>query len=139
MESFVLIVALLTVESSYRQNIERPAHGVPDTVQFWFAPDRQWRVKTFAVDHDIHRYQLTAPGDAKRLTVERARENILHAYDDVLERIVVLEFRDPRNADDVAQTLRSAGFAGSLEMSKDGTFAFYNPDGGKYRTQSEPR
>src|SRR5262245_21305082 len=53
-----LIIGILTIESSYAQNTERPSRGVPDTLQFWIAPDRAWRIRTYATDHDIHPYSL---------------------------------------------------------------------------------
>ena len=49
-----LIIGVLTVESSYAQNSERPSRGVPDTVQFWIDPGGAWRIRTYAIDHDIH-------------------------------------------------------------------------------------
>ena len=74
--AFTLILAVLTVESSYLQEVERPTKNVPDTVQFWFTPDSQWRIKTFAIDHDIHVHRIGAPGSEARLTAEFATNNI---------------------------------------------------------------
>src|SRR5216684_2122170 len=54
----ILVLALLTVESSYTQNIERPASKTPDTLQFWIAPDGTWRIKTYAIDEDVHIHRL---------------------------------------------------------------------------------
>src|SRR4051812_9427979 len=95
--TFTLILAILTVESSYLQEVEHPAKTVPDTVQFWFAPDSQWRIKTFAIDHDIHVHRIGATNTTDRLTTEFAENNIQKAYGDVTAAVLVLEFPDPKN------------------------------------------
>jgi hypothetical protein len=133
--AFTLIFAVLTVESSYLQELERPAKNVPDTVQFWFAPDSQWRIKTFGIDHDIHVYRIAAEA---RITPEFATNNIKKSYGDVTASILVLEFADPKNKTDVEQVLKNHKLKGTLEQVKEGYY-FYNPDGGDYRTKSRPK
>jgi hypothetical protein len=132
--AFTLILAVLTVESSYLQVVERPARNVPDTVQFWFAPDSQWRIKTFAIDHDIHVYRVGPP----RLTAEFANNNIRKSYGEVTANVLVLEFPDPENKADVERILKEHKLKGKLEAVKDGYY-FYNPAGGDYRTKSKPK
>ena len=44
-ELCTLVVGLLTIESSTRDNIERPAADVSDTVQFWITPTYSFRVR----------------------------------------------------------------------------------------------
>lgn len=137
-ESAALVLALLTVESSYIDEVERPRSGVPDTVQFWLGSESQWRVKTFAIDHDIHVYRL---GDAKAedsISQERAELNIRKSYGDVLESLQVICFPEPIDAASSALILREHGLFGALEVAPAG-FAFYNPDNARYRTQSEPK
>src|SRR5689334_5838318 len=104
--TFTLIVAVLTVESSYLQEVERPAKNVPDTVQFWFAPDSKWRIKTFAIDHDIHVYRIDAFDAGSRLTPEFATNNIKKSYGDVTAKVLTLEFPDPKNEADVERILK---------------------------------
>jgi hypothetical protein len=132
---FTLVLAILTVQSSYAQEVEQPAQRVPDTVQFWFAPDTQWRIKTFAVDHDIHVYQIQGGG---RLTTDFAQNNIKKSYGDITASVVVLEFPDPRNQAEVERTLKQHNLNGTLEAVKEGYY-FYNPDRGDYRTKSKPK
>jgi hypothetical protein len=132
---FTLVLAILTVQSSYAQEVEQPAQRVPDTVQFWFAPDTQWRIKTFAMDHDIHVYQIQGSG---RLTTDFAQNNIKKSYGDVTASVVVLEFPDPRNQAEVERTLKQHNLNGTLEAVKEGYY-FYNPDRGDYRTKSKPK
>ena len=133
--TFTLIVAILTVESSYLQEVERPTKHVPDTVQFWLARDSQWRIKTFAIDHDIHAYRVDT---IRHLTPEFATNNIKKSYGDVTAKVLTLEFRDPKNERDVERILKDHQLKGKLEAVKDG-YWFYNPDGGDYRTKSKPK
>lgn len=135
---FVLVVALLSVESSYSGNYERPSQGVPDTVQFWFSPDADWRIKTFAIDHDIHVHKIGTATTSQRLEPEGAVANTQKHYGDVLSRILTLEFADPQNIDAVTRILKDKALHGILEMAVSGV-AFYNPDSGNYRTQSAPK
>jgi hypothetical protein len=95
-----LVVALLTVRSSYLENTEEPHEGVPDTVEFWFTPDDDWRIKTFAIDHDIHVYQIRSKGSERKVDSEFAVANIHKNYGDVVDRIAVVDVDDP--ADEAA-------------------------------------
>jgi hypothetical protein len=135
---FTLIVAILTVESSYLQEIERPAKLVPDTVQFWFAPDSQWRIKTFAIDHDIHVHRIAVANNDARLTTEFAKSNIKKTYGDLTAAVFILEFPDPKNEIEVQRIFREHKLTGKLEAVKDGYY-FYNPDSAEYRTKSKPK
>ena len=137
MTSFTLIVALLTVESSYSDDFERPATTVPDTVQFWFAPDSQWRIKTYAVDHDIHVHSIGQPGEGTPLSIDFARANIEKHYGDVLATMLVIDIPTPDNQAEVQAILRQNNLLGELEVSNQG-FAFYNPDSGDYTSKSRP-
>src|SRR5262245_22210439 len=121
-DAFTLILAILTVESSYLQEVERPAKAVPDTVQFWFAQDSQWRIKTFAIDHDIHIHRLGAANNATRLTTEFAQNNIKKTYGDVAASVLVLEFPDPENEAEVQRILKEHKLTGKLEAVKDGYY-----------------
>ena len=73
---FTLIVAILSIESSYLDEVERPVKDVPDTVQFWLTSASQWRIKTYAIDHDIHVHRLGGEQSATRLSVDFAKRNI---------------------------------------------------------------
>jgi hypothetical protein len=135
--TFTLVVALLSVQSSYAKEVEQPAAGVPDTIQFWLAPDMQWRVRTYAIDHDIHVYNLGAV-EEKKVSAEFAMEHIKKHYADVTASLVVLTFVDPKDPKDVERVLAKHQLKGTLEVSKKG-IAFYNPDRGEYRTKSTPK
>ena len=135
---FTLVFALLTVQSSYAQEREIPATGVPDTVQFWLTPDSQWRVRTYAIDHDIHVYEVGAESEEKKFTAESAAEHIKKHYGDVTASLLTLTFKDPKDQKEVDRVLAEHGLKGALEVSKSG-IAFYNPDRARYRTQSTPK
>jgi hypothetical protein len=135
---FTLVVALLSVQSSYAKEVEIPAAGIPDTIQFWLAPDSQWRVRTYAIDHDIHVYALGDDTEEKKISADFAVAHIKKHYSDVTASLVVLSFADPKDQKEVERVLAEHGLKGSLEVSKSG-IAFYNPDRAKYRSQTTPK
>ena len=133
-----LVLAILTTESSYAQEVERSATDIPDTIQFWIAPDSDWRIRTYAVDHDIHVYKVGPRPDGSRLTADQAAEHNAKHYGDITAKAVTLHFTDPGHEDEVRRVLAENGLAGVLEVGRGGV-AFYNPDRGEYRTKSTPR
>lgn len=138
MSDFILALAILTTESSYKSEIERPATIVADTIQFWISPESSKRIRTYAIDHDIHIYSLGNKEDGSAFKPSDVEEHIKKHYNDVIKKLYVIEFRDPNNSTEVAQALESYNLAGSLEVARTG-FAFYNPDRAKYKTQSQPK
>ncbi len=128
--SSVLVLALLSVESSYLTNIERPSTGVEDTIQFWLGATGAWRIRTYAIDHDIHVHSLGA------MDRELAQTLIAKRYADVLKQQHVFTLSNPADAAEVQRLLQTHGLSGTLEVTPD--FAFYNPDDGAYSTQSTP-
>jgi hypothetical protein len=134
---FTLVLAILTIESSYAEKVERPASIAPDTVQFWLTPESQWRIRTYSIDHDIHPYKIGARPDGSRLTPEEATAHIAKHYGGIAPKTVVLRFRDPSDKGDVRRVLEEHGLTGDLEVGKIG-IAFYNPDKAKYRSKSAP-
>ena len=130
-----LVLGILTIESSYAKNTERSACGASDTLQFWLSPDKAWRIKTFATDHDIHAHSL---GNLGRRPTELAREHIKKHYGDVLASIVVLDFPDLTDTHAVQRVLTQHKLKGHLEVAKMG-FAFWNPDDGQYESKTTPR
>jgi hypothetical protein len=134
----ILVLAVLTTESSYASEIERPATAVADTVQFWFGSSGAWRVRTYAIDHDIHVYQVGASGASPTFQPQSAEAHIKKHYSDVLAKLVVLRFKEPNDKAEVEQILAVQGLSGTLEVAPAG-FAFYNPDSVQYETKSEPK
>jgi hypothetical protein len=137
MNEFILILALLTTESSYASEIERPSTVAADTTQFWFGSTGTWRVRTYAVDHDIHVYEVGSYPDGSQLRPEDAKAHISKHYGDILAKIVELRFKDPNDTVEVQRVLSAQGLNGKLEIAPSG-FAFYNADRGTYKTKSVP-
>ena len=135
---FTLVLAILNTESSYAQEVERPAMAVPDTIQFWLAPDSQWRIRTYAVDHDIHVYMVGPRPNGSPLTTKEAADHLAKHYGNIAAKTVTLDVRDPGDKDEVRRLLAEKRLAGVLEAGKNGV-AFYNPDEGEYRTRSKPK
>jgi hypothetical protein len=135
---FTLALALLNTQSSYAKEIEQAVSGVPDTIQFWLSPDSQWRVRTYAMDHDIHVYSLGTAAGKSKVTSDFAVEHIRKHYADVTATLAVLMFNDPTDIKEVERVLAEHHLTGTLEVSNSGV-AFYNPDRAKYRTQSTPK
>jgi hypothetical protein len=132
-----LVIGVLTIQSSYARNIEEAATDVPDTIQFALSSAGNWRVRTYAMDHDIHTYDLGGPAYAQRLDERFAVDHIKKHYSDVTASVSVFTFRDPSDEPVVQSVLAEHGLRGTLEVSSGG-LAFYNPDGASYRTQSTP-
>ena len=131
-----LVLAILNVRSSYITETEEAIRDgeVPDTLQWWLG-DQAWRIKTFAVDHDIHTYSC---GPNKPELLELAQQNNLKHYGDVIAAQHVLKFPECANAESVASVLAKAGLANRLEVAAP-NFAFWKPDDARYRTQSKPK
>lgn len=138
MHEFVLILALLTTESSYKSEVERPAIAVADTAQFWFGSQSPWRIRTYAIDHDIHIYSVGSRTDSTEFTQEEAMAHLAKHYNEIVKRQYVLKFQNPADPVEVKQVLEQNGLLGTLEVAPAG-FAFYNPDRQKYKTQSTPK
>jgi hypothetical protein len=130
----VLVLSFLTVRSSYITNVEEPTAENPDTVQFWFAPGGHWRIKTFAIDEDVHvwRIDLHRQPDFVAFSVRNTEKH----YGDVLHRTEIL--RASGGIEGIKRALEDAGLTPNLEVSEEG-FAFWAPSGSCYRTKSRPR
>jgi len=138
MQEFVLVLALLTIQSSYKSDTERPAVAVADTAQFWFGDQTSWRIRTYAIDHDIHIYSLGARSDGTLFTPNEAEAHIRKHYGEVLAKYYIIRFKNPADPHEASVVLRAHGLNGKLEVAPAG-FAFYNPDGAKYKSQSKPK
>jgi hypothetical protein len=133
-----LVLAILGVRSSYIAETEEPLSGdddVPDTLQWWIASDQSFRIKTFAVDHDIHIHGLSKGGAS---IVDLAVENNSKNYGDVIAQQHVIELEDCTDAAAVACAFSKVGLPPSLEV-EPGQFAFWKPDEAEYKTQSHPK
>ena len=133
-----LILAVLNVKSSYSTEIEEPLDGVndiPDTLQWWIGTETAWRIKTFALDHDIHVHSV---GSGSEELVQMALDNNSEHYDDVIACQHVLQFNDCDDVKEVKRLFKKTGLSPRLEVAT-GRFAFWKPDDAKYSTQSQPK
>ncbi|MBS1724319.1 MAG: hypothetical protein JSS66_15355 [Armatimonadetes bacterium] len=130
----ILLVAVLAVRSSFVLNKEEPVGEgqIPDTLQWWITNGGAFRIKTFAVDHDIHIWRID--GD---VSVEQALANNQRHYGDVLSRHYRIEIEDATNGELVAGALAAAGLEPMFEL-EEGAFAYWKPDAGPYENKSGP-
>lgn len=133
-EQVTLVVGVLTIESSYSGNVEREHRGVPDTIQWWVAPDNAWRIRTFAIDHDIHTHVL---GNTDTDLVAYATDSTRRIYGDVLAAIYVLRL-DRGSPESLQKAVAAAKLAPYQDFSPRG-FGFWKPDDARYWSQSEPK
>ena len=138
MTEIILLVALLSTESSYKNNLERPASTVADTVQFAMSEQSTWRIRTYAIDHDIHTHSIGTPLNGKTFGSVEAEQNIRKTYGDVLNAIYVLHLPVPFNDDVNKKLLIERGLPGTIESGQDG-LVFYNPDRSSYRSKTTPK
>ena len=131
-----LLLAILATKSSYIQEIEEPIDGpsdIPDTLQWWITPEVTWRVRTYALDHDIHTHEMRGLADAIRL----ARANNEKNYGDIIAVQHQFDFTDCTDKRETDAAFSAAGLEPRLEIAA-GRFAFWKPDDSEYRTQSTP-
>lgn len=127
-----LLVTRLTVRTSYVRSVALPAADTFDTIQL-YVPDggpSVYRVRTFAVDHDIHVHSFGAAG----WTIAGLRAHLDRRSADVMGQVHLVPLPHLDTRDLVAAGIRT----GALEVAADLGFAFWNPDGGRYRTRAEP-
>jgi hypothetical protein len=132
-----LVVQILNTSSSFLREVEEPAGPVPDTIQFWVSADTAWRIRTYALDHDIHVYQLghaQIPGEP----AEWLRTNSREHFEDQIAVEHILNFEDVNDEAEVRRVLQAIGLADRLEVAEIG-FCFWKPDEERYHTQSTPK
>ncbi|MEM8979167.1 MAG: hypothetical protein AAGD04_06770 [Pseudomonadota bacterium] len=130
-----LLIFLLTIQSSYTDNIEAPANGHADTVQWTFRDDEMWRIRTFAVDQDVHIYKIGRKIKSLDELVEAARRNTLKHYGDVISKEVILHSLE--GLEGLTSEVEEIGMDGHLNERGDGVL-FWSPSGSKYSTKSKP-
>ena len=132
-----LVLTILTVQSSYLREIEVPLgndSGPPDTIQWWIASTGSWRIRTYAIDHDIHTHFVGNADNFEELALRNAQEH----YGDVIQSQHIVELTDFVDENETARAFRAAGLEPRVEIAV-GRFAFWKPDEGRYHTQSQPK
>jgi len=134
----ILVLAVLAIKSSYSQNVELAVGGaddVPDTVQWWLGGGGCWRVRTYAIDHDIHTYKI---GNSSQATLELAQANNQKNFGNVIKAQHVIHFVNCADPSELVAEFGRIGLAPRLEISP-GRFAFWKPDEAVYSTKSTPQ
>lgn len=129
-----LVIFFLTVKSSYSADTEEPAtDDAFDTIQFFESGTGRWRIKTYAMDQDVHVWSL---GNQVEDIVALARSNTEKHYGDVLSEGYILE--SETGMDGLRDELADRGLSAHLEIS-DAGFVFWAPEGTRYSTKSNPQ
>lgn len=130
-----LLVYKLAIQSSYATNTELEADDTHfDTVQWWLTSDGAWRVRTFAIDNDVHLHHV-----AKAMAADVVRKLTTQNYEDVVAEAFEVELSALDDAAAVALAMQELGGAAALEVDRNGArFAFWNPLGVRFVSQSEP-
>jgi hypothetical protein len=127
-----LLLAVLTTASSYARELEQEASDLPDTLQWWIGSET-WRIRTYALDHDIHTHLVSKSGQE---ALELALGNNAKHYAAITREQHVIEIPDGTDGPAVARALAALELAPFLEVAE--RFAFWKPDDAPYRTQSSP-
>lgn len=131
----LLIVARLNIKSSYAENREESADSAFDTVQFYFptGDTPSWRIRTYAMDHDIHLHRL---GAKPANPIEFVRAHLARtSYREILASFHTVKIEHSGSASE----LHEAGLTGgAFEHDERLEFSFWNPDGAKYATKTQP-
>jgi len=133
--SRTLIVGRLSVQSSYLRNEESPAASEHfDTVQWFLGPTVAWRIRTYAVDCDIHLHRV----DPVAGLIELALQSTQSHYAEVLAELVRVELTDCLNEAQASRELCAALGAAGWHYAEDLDMGFWNPSELHYSTKSTP-
>jgi hypothetical protein len=133
-----LLLALLSVKSSYSREIETAlenANDVPDTLQWWFGDSGCWRIRTYALDHDIHPYQIA---NSPQTNLELAKKNNRDNYGDIIQSQHLIHFVDCADVAELEVEFGRIGLVPLVEIVNS-QFAFWKPDEAEYSTKSNPQ
>lgn len=128
-----LIIFILTVSSSFRDNLENQAESLFDVVEWWITDEVAYRIKTYAIDKDMHIHRIKT--ERREAMIALAFENTQKHYGDVLKESFKIEVSKNENEEEILTKIRALGFEGAIEISD---YIFWNPDNQAYSSQSNP-
>lgn len=134
MENIILILFILNIESSYLKNIENKTSPPADTIQFMLINGEAWRIKTYAIDHDVHVWNLGSMEEAK--FKETAISNTEKHYGGVISQKLIIQAKE--GFDGLRKELRDSGLEDNLEIPESKSFGFWVSKLGTYETKSTP-
>ncbi|WP_416763383.1 hypothetical protein ACNI65_12385 [Roseateles sp. So40a] len=129
-----LILFRLSIRSSYAADTEEEAtEDSFDTIQFFSHEGAVWRIKTFAIDQDVHVWSMDVSevDDLVELAVGNTESN----YGDVLEEGYIL------NSETGLEGLREQLAERDLDTHLNETSVgavFWTPAGTSYKSKSRP-
>lgn len=132
---FNLIIFKLGIKSSFVKNKEEPADKHFDTLQFWVNKDSVIRIRTFAMDHDIHIHQVRLRGTIQN-TIQFLIESTEKHYGDIVQGKYFLNIEDPQDKNKVKSAFKKVNLTPNLESTS--YYSYWNPDGAKYINISKP-
>lgn len=132
-----LIIFRLNIESSYANNFQRSASEKCDTVQWWITGDGFWRIRTYAIDSDIHPYRLVAKrpvDDFKKFAIDETKA----VFGAEVAQMTILEIPSGASEDEITVIFRKEKLPATFEWVLDG-YLFWKPDTSVYVTKSNPK
>lgn len=132
---FNLIIFKLGIKSSFVQNKEEKADKLFDTLQFWINKDSIIRIRTFAVDHDIHIHQVGLRGSIKN-TIQFLIESTEKHYEDIVQGKYFLNIEDAQDKNKIKAAFKAVKLKPNLVVTPYS--CYWNPDGMKYLNISKP-
>ena len=134
MEKVLLIVFVLSTQSSFTHDGEHPATGKNfDTIQWWLTQEEAFRISTFAKTNDIHIYQFDSA-----LHPNQAIENTKKHYGDIIEAQYVLQIADAKDKENLKIIINEELGQGEIELIEKLNTGFWNYDGREYKTKTKP-
>jgi hypothetical protein len=134
----ILLLAVLSIKSSYSREEDIPlesAGDTPDTLQWWFGEGGCWRIRTYALDHDVHAHQIAS---SVQMTLELAKKNNQDHYRDVVATQHVFHLSTAPNPAELEAEFGRIGLVPRLQFDLS-RFIFWKPDDAVYLTKSSPK
>jgi hypothetical protein len=134
----ILLLAVLNIKSSYSREVEVALDGpedIPDTLQWWFGPSGCWRIRTYALDHDVHAFQI---GNSPQTTLELAMKNNQKHYGDIIAMQHAIHFVDCTNQAELEAEFGRIGLMPRIQFDLS-EFVFWKPDDAEYLSKSSPQ
>jgi len=129
----ILIIYILSISSSYSDNVELPADKYFDVIEFWITDSSAYRIKTYSKDLDIHVHSFKV--DNKNEGIIVAEQTTPNSYGDIIKKVIKIELIGNETDEQLEGILKENGLNGKFEI-KD--FVFWNPDLREYRTLTKP-
>jgi hypothetical protein len=129
------LLYVLTIEGSYRQNIERPAKAAPDTMQYWITDDVAWDVRTFAIDKDIRAQRLDYKGHvADPITFFDGVAK--KAYRDIIQSMYRLDIAAGKSSAQLRERVAGVGLNPNVEWTVF-DFPLWLPEDAEYYSRGD--